>query len=174
MNMLTATPVGASSEIADARLRRLYEYWIAKRGDRPAPARRDIDPVDIPDLLGFVNIYEVQGEPRDFKVRLNGSEVAEMLGREITGKYCSTVISGPDAVRCKTAFNICVDQCSPAIVETSMAFCDKPYMAQTMVVLPLSSDGERVDMIITAHSYHRLDSADQPIDLAAHRMAAGR
>jgi hypothetical protein len=172
--MLVATIVSASSEIADKRLRRLYDYWNATRGARAAPMRRDINPVEIPDLLGFVNIYEVQAEPRDFKVRLNGSEVAEMLGREITGKYCSTVISGPDAARCKTAFDICVDRCSPAIVETSMAFCDKPYMAQTMIVLPLSSDGERVDMIITAHSYHRLDSADQPIDLAAHRLAAGR
>jgi hypothetical protein len=172
--MLTATPVGASSEIADARLRRLYDYWIAMRGDRPAPSRRDIDPVEIPDLLGFVNIYEVQDDPRDFKVRLNGSEIAEMLGRDITGKYCSTVISGPAAVRCKTAFDICVDQCSPAIVETSLAFCDKPYIAQTMVVLPLSSDGKRVDMIITAHSYHALGSADQLIDLAAYRQAAGR
>lgn len=172
--MLAATPVGASSEITDARLRRLYEYWNAKRGDRPAPTRRDIDPVEIPDLLGFVNIYEVQDEPRDYKVRLNGSEIAEMLGQEITGRYCSTVMSGSDAVSCKTAFDLCVDQCRPAIVETSLAFCGKPYMAQTIVILPLSSDGERTDMIITAHSYHALDLADQPIELDAHRSTAGR
>lgn len=172
--MLAATPIGASLEIANARLRRLYDYWEAKRGERVAPTRRDINPVEIPDLLGFVNIYEVQEGPRDFKVRLNGSEVAEMLGQEITGKYCSTVISGPDAVRCKAAFDICVDRCSPAIVETSLAFCDKPYITQTMIVLPLSSAGERVDMIITAHSYHSLNSTDQPIDLAAYRRAADR
>lgn len=174
MSMLAATPVGASSEIADARLRRLYEYWNTKRGDRPAPTRRDIDPVEIPDLLGFVNIFEVQDEPRDFKVRLNGSEVAEMMGREITGKYCSTVISGEDAVRCKTAFDLCVDHCRPAIVETSLAFCDKPYMAQTIIVLPLSNDGERVDMIVTAHSYHAIKAADQPTDLDARRRATSR
>ena len=174
MSMLAATPVGASSEIADARLRRLYEYWNAKREDRPAPTRRDIDPVEIPDLLGFVNIYEVQDEPRDFKVRLNGSEVVEMLGQDITGKFCSTVISGPDAGSYKTAFDICVDQCRPVIVETSLAFCGKPYMAQTIIVLPLSSAGESVDMIVTAHSYHAIKTADQPIDLEAHRNTAGR
>lgn len=172
--MLAANPIGASLEIANARLRRLYDYWEAKRGERVAPTRRDINPVEIPDLLGFVNIYEVRDDPRDFKIRLNGSEVAEMLGRDITGKYCSTVISGPDAVRCKAAFNICVDRRSPAIVETSLAFCDKPYITQTMIVLPLSSAGERVDMIITAHSYHSLNSTDQPINLAAYRRAAGR
>lgn len=170
--MLAAAAVRDSSEIADARLCRLYEYWNEKRGDRPAPTRREIDPVEIPDLLGFINIFEVQEEPRDFKVRLNGCEVAEMLGQEITGKYCSSVISGPDAVRCKIAFDICVDQRRPAIVETSLAFCGKPYVGQTIVALPLSSDGERVDMIITAHSYHALDRSDQAIDLVAYRSAA--
>ena len=172
--MLAASPVGASSEITDGRLRRLYDYWNAKRGDRPAPSRRDIDPVEIPDLLGFVNIFEVQDEPRDYKVRLNGSEVSEMMGQEVTGRYYSTILSGSDAVRCKAAFDLCVDQCRPTIVETSLAFCGKPYMAQTIVALPLSSDGERVDMIVTAHSYHALGSADQPINLEARRSTAGR
>jgi len=172
--MLAATIVSASSEIADARLRRLYEYWDSKRSDRVAPTWREIDPVEIPDLLGFVNIFEVQNEPRDFKVRLNGSEVAAMLGQEVTGKYCSSVISGPDAVRCKAAFDMCVDERRPAIVQTSLAFCGKPYMAQTIVVLPLSSDGERVDMIVTAHSYHAVDMAKQTVDLATYRSAASR
>ena len=117
---------------------------------------------------------QVQDEPRDFKVRLNGSEVVEMLGQDITGKFCSTVISGPDSGSYKTAFDICVDQCRPVIVETSLAFCGKPYMAQTIIVLPLSSAGESVDMIVTAHSYHAIKTADQPIDLEAHRNTAGR
>ena len=172
--MQAATLVGASSEITDARLRRLYDYWYSKRGDRSAPTLRDIDPVQIPDLLGFVNIFEVQDAPRDYKVRLNGCEVSEMLGQEITGKYCSTVISGEDGVRCKVAFDLCVDRCHPVIVETSMAFCGKPYMAQTIVAVPLSGDGESVDMIVTAHSYHARSAADQLIGLAVHRSTIWR
>lgn len=171
--MLLAAPIRASSEITDARLRRLYEYWAAKQAGRRAPARCDIDPVEIPELLGFVNLFEVQNDPRDYKVRLNGTEVAEMLGQEITGKFCSTIMSGSEAVDCKAAFDLCVDQCLPTTVETSLAFCGKPYMAQTIIILPLSSDGERVDMIITAHSYHSIDAANQPIDLNAHRRANG-
>lgn len=172
--MLPATPVGASSEIADARLRGLYEYWNAKRDERPTPSRRDIDPVEIPDLLGFLNIFEVRNEPRDYKVRLNGTEVTNMLGQDITGKLCSNVMSGADAARCKAAFDICADKCTPVIVETSLAFCGKPYMAQTIIALPLSSDGERVDIIITAQSYHANKAAYQPIDLDARRRATRR
>ena len=33
-----------AADIRDSRLRRLYEYWLAKRGQRRFPSRRDIDP----------------------------------------------------------------------------------------------------------------------------------
>ena len=163
--MLEAGRVGGSADIQDRRLRRLYEYWVEKRGDRRAPARADINPTEIPDLLGYVNIFEVQDKPRDFKVRLNGSEVTRMLGQEITGKWWSDVISGEAAERCGQAFAICVDEWMPAIVETSLAFCGKPHAAQTFVALPLSADGRRVDTIITAHSYHIIEAPVEPLAL---------
>lgn len=160
--MLDAGRVNGSAEIQDRRLRRLYEYWDEKRGSRRAPARADINPTEIPELLGYVNIFEVQDVPRDFKVRLNGSEVTRMLGQEITGKWCSDVFSGEDAERCNQAFNICVDEWTPAIVETTLAFCGRPHAAQTFVALPLSADGQRVDTMITAHSYHFLETPVEP------------
>ncbi|UCH74202.1 MAG: PAS domain-containing protein [Rhodospirillales bacterium] len=156
--MKEASRVSGPADIEDRRLRRLYEYWEKKRHGRRAPRRDDIDPTEIPDLLGYVNILEVRHEPRDFMVRLNGTEVTRMMGQEITGKWCSEVTPGVDGDRCKKAYDICVDEWSPAIVETSLAFCGKPYAGQTFVALPLSADGSRVDTMITAHSYHTLKS----------------
>jgi len=37
--------------IADARLERLYAYWLSKKGKRKAPRRADILPEEIPDIL---------------------------------------------------------------------------------------------------------------------------
>ncbi|MDH3231463.1 MAG: PAS domain-containing protein [Alphaproteobacteria bacterium] len=161
--MLEAGRVNGSAGIQDRRLRRLYEYWGEIRGDRRAPARTDINPTEIPDLLGYVNIFEVQDTPRDFRVRLHGTEVARMLGQEITGKWLSDVFSGEDAERCRQAFDICVDEWMPSIVQTSLAFCGKPHAAQTFVALPLSADGRRVDTIITAHSFHVLEAPFEPL-----------
>lgn len=48
--MQPAAPVGASSDISDKRLLRLYEDWTGKWAGRRAPSRRDINPVEIPDL----------------------------------------------------------------------------------------------------------------------------
>lgn len=155
--MLDASRIGGAIEIREYRLRSLYEYWDSKRGDRRAPTRVEIDPTDIPDLLGYVNLFEVREEPRDFRVRLNGTAVADMLGQDVTGRWCSEVTSGEDALRCKQAFDLCVDQWVPVLVQTSLAFCGKPHAGQTIVALPLSGDGRRVDMMITAHSYHVLE-----------------
>ncbi len=155
--MLDASRISGPADIVNRRLRRLYEYWNEKRGDRRAPTRNEINPTEIPDLLGYVNMFDVEDDPRDFRVRLNGTEVTRMMGREITGKLCSEVTPGEDGDRCRRAFEICVNEWSPAIVETTLAFCGKPHAGQTFVVLPLSSDGDRVDTMITAHCYHTLE-----------------
>lgn len=89
-----------------------------------------------------------------------------MRGLEVTGNLCSTVMSGDDAVRCKVAFDMCV-QCVPTIVQTSLAFCGKPYLAQTVIILPLSSDGDRADMMITAHSIHAIGVEKEFVSPAA-------
>jgi hypothetical protein len=140
-----------------------------KKGDRLAPTRRDINPVEIPDLLGFVNIFEVQENPRDYLIRLNGSEVSAVLGREVTGKLCSSIMTGDDAARAKVAFDMCVDECIPTIVETSLAFCGKPYLAQKIVILPLCNDGDKVDMLVSCHSYRKIESDGAPIELNSRR-----
>ncbi len=42
-------------------LRRLYHYWLAKRGNLPWPDRRSIDPADLQDILPSLGIVEVLG-----------------------------------------------------------------------------------------------------------------
>lgn len=147
-----------AAAIGEPRLQKFFEYWNEKRAGRSAPRQRDINPADIPELLGFINIFDLQSNPRDYKVRLNGSQVREMLGREITGKFCSTIFSGADAGQCMDAFDLCARECQPVVVETSLAFCGKPYKMQTVIVLPISNNGGGVDMLVTAHAFRYVDT----------------
>ena len=162
--MLRERHVTSDSEVLDARLRALYIYWNKKRGERRAPSQVDIDPVEIPELLGFVNLYDVRQEPRDYLVRLNGSEVAAMLGQDITGMWCSEVVSGEAKDRCHSAFAMCVDDWSPALVETSLDFCGKDHAAQLLLVLPLSDDGEVINKLMTAHAYKLIGKSAESWD----------
>ncbi len=64
----------------------LYDYWRRLRGDRLAPSRSDIDPVDIPrDLLPNLMLIEVEHDPLDFRFRLSGTQTDTLVNRNLTG-----------------------------------------------------------------------------------------
>ena len=60
----------------------LYHYWLAKRGDRAMPARKDINPAEIPVLLPYLVIVD-KAEDR-FRYRLVGTAVVEQFGHDFT------------------------------------------------------------------------------------------
>jgi hypothetical protein len=74
-------------ELDDIRLRRLFAYWLEKRGDRSFPAKADIDPVEFPYILGYVTLVDVEREPRRYRFRLDGSILVALSGADYTGRY---------------------------------------------------------------------------------------
>jgi hypothetical protein len=63
----------------------LYEYWNRCRGPYKMPARADIDPLEVPQLMRYLSLLDVlPGEPR-FRYRLVGTGIVEYFGRDPTG-----------------------------------------------------------------------------------------
>ena len=75
------------ADISHPVLQRLYEYWDGKRAGRAMPARGDLDPVEIPDLLPHLILLDVTHDPLRFRVRLYGTSVVELRGIDLTGRY---------------------------------------------------------------------------------------
>lgn len=77
--------------ISSKRLQRLFDYWDRIRGERAMPSRVDIDPADIPDLLPYVALFDVEWEPLALRYRLVGTAVVTsregMTPRDPTGRY---------------------------------------------------------------------------------------
>ena len=69
------------------RIDRLKAYWEERRGNRLVPLRRDIDPVDLKDLLPYIIIAELQRNPFRVRYRLGGAAVNDALGYNIAGRY---------------------------------------------------------------------------------------
>lgn len=61
----------------------LYAYWNTLRGNRPAPARTEIDPRGITRELG--DVFLLDGSASDFRFRLAGSRMVASLGQALTG-----------------------------------------------------------------------------------------
>ena len=133
----------------------LFTYWNRIRGDRAMPARRDLDPLDIPALLPWVLLTDVRRDPLDFRYRLIGTAVAERSRRDYTGRHFSELPhTRPDSI---------VWQVRAAVVETRRPqWALAPYTGTTQglnvksvsgIYLPLSADGETVDMILSGAAY---------------------
>lgn len=76
------------SSVQTDRLRRLVAYWEGKRSGRSLPGRADLDPVEIPDLLGHVFLLgaaDDEGTAGDWRFRVFGTRLAANVGRDATG-----------------------------------------------------------------------------------------
>jgi hypothetical protein len=147
-------------------LRRLRDYWNARRHGRRCPSRTDIDPTDFPYAIGRVSMVDVLEEPdgeRRFRFRLAATPICRALGRELTGK---TLDELPGATRAFLASNYIEAATSgePVFMKGEIRLDGREWRGECLV-LPLSSDGVRVDRLLCAR-YLSLRTRDRyvPVD----------
>jgi hypothetical protein len=139
-------------------LRALRDYWEAKRGRRAMPGRRDFDPAEIPSLLPHVFMLDVLPGGGDFRFRLLGSEITRRYGRDSTGKTLRDVyaVTSPtmfdQLTRLMTAV---VESRRPVLSRSSLAAVSKDFVAYEAIHLPLSDDGQSVNIILGGTSFAR-------------------
>lgn len=136
-------------ELTAPPLLRLLDYWEKKRAARLWPARRDIDPLDFPYVLGNVALLEVMRQPLRFRVRLFGDNLVRKIGLEITGKMLDEVplpqLRDHLAQRCREI----VERGAPYRTKGDY-FMDERQSQHELLVLPLSEDGQAIDMLLFA------------------------
>jgi hypothetical protein len=130
-------------------LQSLFAYWTLKRGSRLLPSRADIQPAEIKPLLPDVMIYNVGGPSGPFIVRLMGENVVNFTGRNRTG-YSVTDGKSDDATAAMNAVLAQVVETKTPRFRAGKAFWqkEKAYRKFESCFLPLSPDGESVDMIL--------------------------
>ena len=131
-------------------LRNLFDYWVTKLRGRAMPQRADIDPVEIPALLPYVLLFDVEHAPERFRVRLVGTHVTATRGRDDTGKYLDTAHDPETYAVLAEALRRPVVTGQPAHSNRGVYFdAARDFMDYEAIHLPLSSDGARVDMLLS-------------------------
>jgi hypothetical protein len=140
-------------DIVNPKLKRLFEYWEAKRGDRRFPARAGIDPVDMAFALGNVILAEVLPDdaPR-FRIRLHGTTLAQRVGYDLTGKMLDEMPVPEFRDLSTRSFSKVVRTGEPLHVLADR-LVDGRMQRYEAILMPLSSDGERIDMLLVGLSY---------------------
>lgn len=142
-----------AGRITSPLVRALHRYWQSKGRDGLLPARGAIDPTEIPQLLPYLVIAEIEAAPLRVRYRLVGTRVVEDHGADFTNRYLED---------CNFAVEPLLLECYRQLVETQapvFAYYEwhkedwqgakGAVGANETGFFPLSSDGARVDFSIS-------------------------
>ncbi len=141
-------------EQCDLRLRQVYDYWQEKRVDRPMPSRRDIDPAELKGVLPYLVLTDVTDGGTRFRYRLFGTAVAQAFGMDPTGRFIEDVMSEAKYRNFILGlYRDIVMMRRPVFSTTRYGSQRDIQMWTERLMLPLSGDGENVDMILTCQVF---------------------
>ncbi len=115
----------------------LYAYWREKREGRRFPARKDLDPLDIPLLLPHLTIVDVVVTPPSFIYRLVGTAAAAILMRDLTGQIVGTGVKSSEIEAVLGRYILVRDQGAPLYHRTRTQETTNDYTLIDRLMLPL-------------------------------------
>lgn len=148
-----------SDTIGDSGLAFLYRYWCRKRRGDVLPCRADIDPTEIPGKLWpSLMLLDVirEGDGVRFRYRLVGTSFTHAFARDPTHEFIDEALPTRSGYRdyiLKMYLELVAAK--KAIYSENLFALDGQSvpMVTKRLSLPLSSDGETVDMALAAHTY---------------------
>lgn len=128
------------------------DYWESKRRDGKLPARRDIDPLELPKvLLPQILLFEVIRTPERlrFRFRLAGTAFSRLVGRDVTGVIFDELGPPERTAPVSEALTAVVESGRPAYLAGRLTLRSDSFEHVRRLGLPLASDGKTVDMILS-------------------------
>lgn len=152
--------------IGEPRLAELYRYWDRRRQGREMPSRADIEPTDIPRLLPILLLVDVEPD-RTLRYRLIGTEFVTVAGRDVTGRsYAEVFPLGPYRDYIFALYDELIDRRLPIYTEGVSPIAGSSRRRYTRrLMLPLSADGTRIDMVLGGQVY---EMTSDPERMALH------
>lgn len=125
-----------------------YNYWNKLRGNRPCPARADIEPTSIVKILPYITLIEKIST--DYRVRLMGTYSASIFG-EKTGRFLSETGYNACALN---QLRCCSENGRPQFQIRSLKHHSNRYRKSSVLAMPLSLHGQDIDMIALVHDFY--------------------
>ena len=143
---------------SEAKLLALFGYWNARRGTGAIPARTDIDPLELTDLWPDLGLWRVE-TATGLRCRLCGTHVSALVAEDLSGKLISEARKDFWTEQRRALENVAKSG-RPALLAGSIGGGAIGYR---VLMLPLSSDGRTVDMVLTATVFQNVQGEiEQP------------
>jgi len=136
--------------LSDPGLICFYDYWATLCGNRQMPARRDIDPLQVPrGYLPNLMLVDILHDPQRYRYRLVGSHIVAATGENRTGRFFDEVRFFQDHPGVLPQYETVVKTLQPVYsLEPFTNFISQSAYEVDCLILPLSDDGQRVDTLL--------------------------
>jgi len=136
-------------QLTEPPLLQIYDYWNSLRAGRRMPARKDVDPMQLPRHLPDLMLIDVLNEPRRFRYRLIGSRIVEASAENRTGQFFDEIAFFRDNPSVMTDYASVADSAAPHLsLEPFLNYSNRMTYKARRLLLPLSNDDETVDMLL--------------------------
>ena len=141
------TQMGAQAAGARAH-EELFAYWASRREGGRLPCRASIHPAHFKRHLPTVSLTDVRRDPRSYRLRLAGTGLFSVYGREITGRSLEEIYNTAAAEYWREELDRVVKDRRPAVGVHNLSWRGAPHVSILWIRLPLASNGSDVDMIL--------------------------
>ena len=141
------TQIGGPATAARAH-EEIFAYWASRRNGSRLPARSNINPTHFKRHLPTVSLIDVSTDPRDYSLRLAGTGLYSVYGREITGRTLDQVYNAAAADYWRAELDKIVEHRRPGVGVHNFGWRGAGHLSILWLRLPLATNGQDVDMIL--------------------------
>ncbi len=125
----------------------LFDHWTSLQASGRLPPPSAFDILEVPKLFGHLHLVDVIGTPPRFRFRLFGTTIAEIGGRDLTGRWVDEIVPAAWSQDVHAAFLEPIRLRRPCY---SVWELDHAYKHAVLhrLACPMSSDGRGVDRLI--------------------------
>ncbi len=118
----------------------VFSLWQEKKGNREFPLKSDLHPALMTRYLSHIYIVDILDGGKDYRIRLFGSAVADMLGKDYTGTLLSET---PEELDWRgEIYGLCLKRRAPVFYLFELAPFGREAVVTENALLPLAdSDG---------------------------------
>jgi hypothetical protein len=125
----------------------MFAYWASRRQGGRLPGRASIQPDHFKRHLPTTSLIDIL-PGGEYRVRLAGTGLYGVYGREITGRTLEDVYSAPAAAYWREELDKIVQSRRPGVGVHNLAWRGASHLSILWLRMPLASNGVDVDMIL--------------------------
>ncbi|MEO3432485.1 PAS domain-containing protein [Inquilinus sp. CAU 1745] len=137
---------------------RLLDLWRARCNGRDIPDRANLHAEDFAPWMGRLVICDVERDPRRFRLRLIGTAVRELDGRDYTGWYLDEALEEPLRRHVLEQWALCADRRRPVLINSASSPHPAKQIEMEKLMVPFSTGADAVGQILTYFHIRRANN----------------